>query len=85
MNLRRLIDLPKLLLLFREPGNGRKNQWCCVGRSGRAEVEHVVEGTGDGVGRSPTDEAQIPVLLDEEKNGTLVGHRVIHEVLFGPR
>src|SRR5215469_17883781 len=49
----------------------------------RAEVEHVVQRACDGV-EGTADCRQLPVVLDELEDGTLVADRVGHEVALGP-
>src|SRR5215471_12570174 len=49
----------------------------------RAEVEHVVERACDSV-EGTADSRQLPVVLDELEDGTLVADRVGHEVALGP-
>src|SRR5258708_13756544 len=43
----------------------------------------MVQATRQRVKRLVADASKVPVILDEAQDGTLVGNRVIHEVLFG--
>src|SRR5215475_5365982 len=50
------------------------------------EVEHVVDGIGDGVERALADPLAVePVVFDEAQDGGLVGQGMIHVVVFCPR
>jgi hypothetical protein len=49
------------------------------------EVEHAVESSGLNISRVATNAAKAPVVLDEAKNGSLVGGAVIDIILFRVR
>src|SRR5580698_11627019 len=55
------------------------------GVESRVEVEHVVQGAGDGIKRSGYALSVEPVVLDKTDDRALIGDAVIHEVLLGPR
>src|SRR4029077_2738142 len=49
----------------------------------RLEVEQIAEGTSLGIVGEVADSSQPPVVFDEAQNRSLVGHRMIDEILLG--
>src|ERR1700719_2138065 len=49
------------------------------------EIEHVVNRPGDYVERPVANSRKPPVILDEADDGTLIGKRIVHEVLLRKR
>jgi hypothetical protein len=49
------------------------------------EVEHVQEGTSQGVEGLVADLPELPVVLDKAQDRTLICHRMSDKILFGER
>src|SRR6266496_3397964 len=64
--------------------SGRVEEQSGVALPGLPEVEHVVQRAGDRV-EGAADPRQLPVVLDEFQDGTLVGQGAGDEVAPGPR
>jgi hypothetical protein len=70
-----------LSFLFVEDGTGRGIQEKPVTAMVGVEVEHAVQSAGNRIRGTIADPAQTPVVLDEAKDGRLVGHAMIHIIL----
>jgi hypothetical protein len=50
------------------------------------EIEHLGDGVGNPIERSLANALTVqPIVFDEADDGSLIGHRVVNEILLSPR